>query len=200
MTKLRRAVTLLLVALLFGVGLFFGATFSRWFGHGPRVRYDTAALLRQVQPLSDLVTVKYVIEKAEVWNDPPQSLLSQMFAGDNHILLLAHGVVKAGVDLSRLKAEDLEVDGKSLTLRLPPAQVTDAYLDDGQTKVIERTTGFLRSFDKDLEQNIRHVAVEDIRLAALRGGIRQEAEEHARTLLTNLFHELGFERVRFKTG
>ncbi|MFO1476546.1 MAG: DUF4230 domain-containing protein [Verrucomicrobiota bacterium] len=199
MTKFRRILVLLGLTCLFVIGIYCGIQVSRWFGLGQRVRYNTVALLKQVQPLSDLVTVKYIIEKAEVWNDPPQNLIGQMFAGDNHILILAHGVVKAGVDLSKLKPEDLEIDGKNLLVKLPPAQVTDAYLDDGQTKVIERTTGFLRSFDKDLEQNIRQMAVEDIRLAALRGGIRQEAEERARAVLTNLFRELGFDRVRFKT-
>jgi hypothetical protein len=199
MSKTRRILVLIALTLLFGLGIYCGVQVSHWFGRGPRVRYDTVALLKQVQPLSDLVTVKYIIEKAEIWNDPPQNLLGQMFAGDNHILILAHGVVKAGIDLSKLKPEDFEIDGRNLLLKLPPAQVTDAYLDDGQTQVIERTTGFLRAFDKDLEQNIRQMAVEDIRLAALRGGIRQEAEERARDVLTNLFRGLGFERVRFKT-
>jgi hypothetical protein len=56
----------------------------------------------------------------------------------------------------------------------------------------------LRSFDKDLEQTIRRIAVEDIRLAALRGGIRQEADERARAQLRSLFLQLGFERVEFR--
>jgi hypothetical protein len=65
--------------------------------------------------------------------------------------------------------------------------------------VVERSTGFLRAFDKDLEQNIRHDAIEDIRLAALRSGIRQDAEERARAQLKNLFLQLGFEKVEFQT-
>jgi hypothetical protein len=134
-----------------------------------------------------------------VWNDPPQNILSQFFSGDNHILLLAHGIVKAGVDLGELKPEDLQVQEKTVLIRLPPARVTDYYLDDTQTKVVERSTGFLRAFDKDLEQNIRHDAIEDIRLAALRGGIRQDAEERARAQLKNLFLQLGFEKVEFQT-
>jgi hypothetical protein len=200
MQNMKRGMILLLVALLFGLGIFCGMKLSGLFSvKSPARRYDTAVLLKQVQSLSELVTVKYVMEKTEVWNDPPQNILSQFFSGDNHILLLAHGIVKAGVDLGELKPEDLQVKDKTVLIRLPPARVTDYYLDDSQTKVVERSTGFLRAFDKDLEQNIRHDAIEDIRLAALRSGIRQDAEERARAQLKNLFLQLGFEKVEFQT-
>lgn len=200
MQKLKRGMVLLLVVILFCLGLLCGVKLSGLFSAPqPARRYDTAVLLKQVQSLSELVTVKYVMEKTEVWNDPPQNLLAQFFSGDNHILLIAHGVVKAGVDLSQLKPEDLQVKDRTVLIKLPPARITDCYLDDSQTKVVERKTGFLRSFDKDLEQNIRSVAIEDIRNAAGRGGIREEADKRARTVLTNLLTQVGFEKVEFQS-
>ena len=197
MRKLRRATAVLLLILLFGIGIFVGVEFARWRGMDSSRTYNTPMLLKQVQTLSELVTVKYVMEHAVVWNDPPKSLLGQLFAGENHILLLAHGIVKAGVDLGKLKPGDLLVDGRSVSIRLPPAQITDAYLDDSQTKVIERTTGFLRSFDKDLEQNVRRDAVGDIRGAAWRAGIVTDAESRARVELAKFFTQLGFTNVQF---
>ena len=166
---------------------------------GPRRMYDTPVLLEQVQTLSELVTVKYVVEKVEIWDDPPSGW-RQFVAGDNRILLLARGVVKAGVDFKQLKPSDLKVNGKTLWINLPPARITDAYLDDKETKVIERSTGFLRSFDKDLEQNVRLTAVNDMRTASLRGGIVNDANERARTELAGFFHAMGFERVEFNVA
>lgn len=199
MQKLKRGTILLLVAALFGFGIFCGLRVAHWAGTRSASRmYSGPALLKQVQTLSELVTVKYVIEKTEVWNDPPKSLLAQFVAGENHILLIARGIVKAGVDLSQLKPEDLQVSDKTIVVTLPPARVTDAYLDDKETKVIERTTGFLRSFDKDLEQNVRSTAVEDMRVAALREGIRKDADERARAQLKALFVQLGFEKIEFR--
>jgi hypothetical protein len=84
-------------------------------------------------------------------------------------------------------------------MKLPRAQITDAYLDEKQTRVVERATGFLRQFDKDLEQSTRQTAVEDIRRAARTGGILQDADERARSQLKDLFQRLGFEEVEFKT-
>jgi hypothetical protein len=104
------------------------------------------------------------------------------------------------VDFRALKSADLKVSGKTLWINLPAARVTDAYLDDKETKVIERSTGFLRSFDKDLEQNVRRTAVDDMRTAALRGGIVKDANDRARTELAGFFHAMGFERVEFNVA
>lgn len=198
MAKARRATVVLAVVVLFVAGLYFGSRLPHLFGGRGATRiYDTPVLLQQVQTLSDLVTVKYVVEKVEVWEDPPAGLLAQFVAGDNRILLLAHGVVKAGVDLGKLQPQDVRVDGKTIWINLPEARITDAYLDDKQTKVVERTQGFLRSFDKDLEQNVRLRAVEDMRLAAMRGGIVRDADDRARTQLASFFRLMGFDRVEF---
>lgn len=194
--KRRVSISLALIV-LFLAGLYFGAKLSRWSSGKGVTRYNTPVLLEQVQTLSDLVTVKYVVEKVEVWNDPPSGVIAQFVAGDNRILLLARGVVKAGVDLHQLKPGDIRVDGKTIWINLPQARITDAYLDEKETKVIERKTGFLRSFDKDLEQNVRLTAVEDMRQSALRGGIVRDANERARTQLAGFFRVMGFERVEF---
>jgi hypothetical protein len=198
MAKTRRVTVVAAVLALFFVGIYFGIKLSRFFGaRGPARTYDTPVLLQQVQTLSELVTVKYVVEKVEVWEDPPSGIIAQFVAGNNRVLILARGVVKGGVDLGRLKPEDLRIDGKTIWINLPPARITDAYLDDKETKVVERTTGFLRSFDKDLEQNVRHTAVEDMRQASLRGGILRDANERARTQLASFFTLMGFEKVAF---
>jgi len=193
----RRAMILVAVLALFGIGVYLGSKIPRFFsGPGAHRAYDTPVLLQQVQSLSELVTVKYVLQKVEVWEDPPPAILS-LFAGDNRILLLAQGTVKAGIDLSRIKAEDIRVRGRTVTIRLPHASITDCYLNENETKVIERTTGFLRSYDKDLEQKVRKMVLDDMRADALRGGIRAEADDRARRQLANLFTMTGFEKVEF---
>ena len=153
-------------------------------------------MLQQVQTLSQLVTVKYVVEKVVLLED--MSKWYELSLGESSVLLVAHGVVKAGVDLKELKPGDLEVSGKTVTIKLPPARITDCYLDDKLTQVIERKTGLLRSFDKDLEQNARKQAVAEINLAARNDGILKDADERAKTELKGLFQQMGYEEVKFK--
>lgn len=156
--------------------------------------YNTASVLQQVQTVSELVTVKYVIEKVVILED----VKWVAGWGENRVLLLAHGNVKAGIDLAKLQPGDIEISGKTISLRLPSAQIIEAYLDERQTRVIERTTGLLRTFDKDLEQNARIEALEDIKRAARNNNILKEADTRARAQLRNLFLQLGFESVEFK--
>ena len=151
----------------------------------PRIQ-NTATMLKQVQTLSELVTVKYVLEKVVILEDIK-------WYGENRVLLVAHGVVKAGVDLQEIKPEDVRVDDKKVVMKLPRARITDAYLDDQKTRVVDRTTGLLRTFDKDLEQSARRQAVADLSISARFNGINSDAEERARLQLSNLFHQLGLE-------
>jgi hypothetical protein len=157
---------------------------------------NTDTVVQQVQTLSQLVTVKYVMEKVVVLDDVKWS----EWLGTSRVLMVAHGVVKAGVDVSRITARDVQVSGRKIVISLPPAQITDAYLDDKETQVIERSTGLLRSFDKDLEQTARQQALDDIERAARHNGILQDAKDKAESQLANLFHQLGYETVEFREG
>lgn len=183
------------IGLIFLLGLIIGLLLPRLLDAKPAPRVQTtSAVIQQIKTLSELVTVKYVIEKVVVLED----IKWVAVLGESRVLLLAHGIVKAGIDLGKIQPADLEVSGKKIIVRLPPAQITDAYLDENQTRIIERTTGVLRTFDKDLEQTARQNAIDDIRRAARTGGIMRDAEEKAQAQLRTLFHELGFEEVEFR--
>src|ERR1035437_6427788 len=153
---------------------------------------NTATVVEQVQTLSDLVTVKYVLEKVVILEDVK-------WYGENRVLLLAHGVVKAGIDLKRITPDDVTITGKTISLRLPPPQIMDAYLDDKNSQVIDHATGLLRAFDKDLEQTARANAVNDIRRAARADGILDEADKRARLGLKLCLRQAGFEQVEFRS-
>jgi hypothetical protein len=179
-------------AVLLAMGLLAGFFLPRFLlpPPGPRMA-NTPSLLVQIQTLSQLVSVKFVIEKVVVLEDVK-------WYGENRLLMVAHGNVKAGVDLGQLKPGDLKIGDHKITISLPPAIITDAYLDDQKTQVIERSTGTLRQFDKDLEQNGRRMAVDEIKRAARVNGILKEADDRARLQLENLFRQLGYAEVEFK--
>jgi hypothetical protein len=186
-----RILIVILICLSLAAGTFIGTLLGRIISPtGTTKSYSTAALLKEVQSLSELVTVKYVIEKVVVVEDVK-------WYGENRVLLLAHGVVKGGVDLKRLQADAIVVADRKVSIKLPPAQVLDTYLDESKTQVIERSTGLLRAFDKDLEQNARRNATDDIARAARVSGLKEEASERARAQLKSLFLQLGFEEVEF---
>jgi hypothetical protein len=115
------------------------------------------------------------------------------------VLFLALGVVKAGINMTNIQPSDIQISGKKLTLLLPHPVITDIYLDDHHSQVLERSTGILRTLDKDLEQNARQQAVDELRVLALDEEILRDAQDRAKALLTALFLQTGFTDVEIKT-
>ena len=180
------------MVVLLALAVYLTFSLARWLNHGEGTHFtSTVSVVQQVQSLSEIITVKYVIEKVVVLEDVK-------WYGENRVLLLAHGVVKAGIDLKRLQPSDVTISGKTITIRLPMPQITDAYLDDKATQVIDHSTGLLRSFDKDMEQTARQEAVEEVSLAAREGGILKDADARAKTELETFFKRAGFESVAFQ--
>jgi hypothetical protein len=192
MRQLRNFTWTLTAVVMLVLASYLTFTAARWLNRGAGLHlWDTTSVVHEVQSLADLVTVKYVMDKVVVLEDVK-------WYGENRVLLLAQGVVKAGIDLKRLKPGDVAISGKTICLHLPVAQVTDAYLDDKASQVIDHSTGLLRAFDKDLEQTARQNAVDDIARAARRAGIIEEADKRGREELVNFFKRAGFESVEFR--
>ena len=106
--KQRLAIIFLVLAVIFTIGLVIGVLLPRLAGLGvARGRvYNTSTILQQVQTLSELVTVKYVMEKVVIQEDPPQNSIRRLLPDDTRVILVAHGIVKAGVDLSKMQPGD----------------------------------------------------------------------------------------------
>jgi hypothetical protein len=190
--KIRILIVGLILTIAAGVGLLLGLNLPRVSvpSASPPTILNTATLVQQIQGLAELVTVKYVLEKLVVLEDT-------RWYGDNRVLLVAQGVVKAGIDLQKIEPSDLELDLNTVHLTLPPVTITDVYLDEQNTRVLEHSTGLLRAFNKDLEAEARRQAVEELRRAARQGGIYQDAQLQAQQQLTNFFGRLNLE-VRFR--
>lgn len=183
-------VAVFVIALVGGLGT--GWLLSRVFPpRGAPRTLNTAPILTQIQGLAQLVTVKYVIEKVVVFEDV-------RLYGENRVLLVAHGVVKAGVDLARLGPNHVQVRSNRVEITLPPASITDVYLDEDKTEVLEHSTGLLRRFDKNLEQNARREGLDAIRRAARYSGILDDATTRAQQQLRLLFLQLGYQDVQFQ--
>src|SRR6266498_4813778 len=128
MLKTRLIIVGLVLAIAAGVALFVALLWVRLPGMNPPPKIqNTATILQQVQTLSDLVTVKYVLEKVVILEDIK-------WYGENRVLLLAHGIVKAGVDLQEIKPQDVRLEPKRAIITLPLAKITDVYLDEHRTR------------------------------------------------------------------
>ncbi|MBI4771715.1 MAG: DUF4230 domain-containing protein [Chloroflexi bacterium] len=161
----------------------------------PTLYPDPVTIIREVRSLSRLETAQYTIEKV-ITAEVGQGALGGLF-GDK-LLFVAHGVVIAGVDLSRLSPQDLQVDAAGfVTVALPAPEVFVATLDNQKSYVYDRQTGLLTKGQVDLETQARRLAESEIRKAALEDGILELAQANARSYLERLLRGLGFREVIF---
>lgn len=150
-------------------------------------------VIGRIQRLNRLETVSYSVDTI-VEGKRTNAVLPDLLFGDR-LLLVVHGQVIAGVDLSRLKPESVSVNGKSVTVDLPPSQIFTTRIDEGKSRVFARTTGVLVPTDPNLETETRRTAETQIGQAAMGDGILDTARANARSSVESLLHGLGFETV-----
>ena len=108
MLKTRLVNAVFCLAILGGLVLMFGFVLPRLsrLSSPPRIS-STPVILQQVQTLSQLVTVKWVMEKVVICDDP--ATLSFLPLGESRVLLVAHAIVKAGINMSEIKEGDIQI-------------------------------------------------------------------------------------------
>ncbi len=160
----------------------------------PTVLPDPVTVVHEVRSLARLETVQYTVEKV-VTAETNQGSLGFLF-GDR-LLFVAHGVVIAGVDLEKLTPQDLQVRDGALYVRLPPAEIFVATLDNEKSYIYDRDTGLLTKGNLNLETAARRAAEEAIRQGALDDGILEVAQRNAEAYLERFLRSLGFAEVIF---
>jgi hypothetical protein len=167
-------------------------------GRGLSIDTSQPTVVNKIQRLQRLETVTYSLDKI-VEGERTSPILPDFLVGDK-LLLVVHGSVIAGIDLSQLKPSDVHIEGSSLQGRsiqvhLPPAQIFVTSLDNTKTRVYSRTTGLLVPEDPNLESQVRAKAQEQIEQAALADGILATASKNASATVTSMLKGLGFENV-----
>ena len=183
-------------AIILGLG---GACLYLYYGggRGAAVRRlaDPPAIVREIQDLSELVTVKYSIQKVIGLEE------TKVPFGSERILLLVQGQALGGVDLALLTTNDIQVSAdNAVAVHLPPPKVMHVFLDEKQTRVWDRSKTWWavwEPYDPELEQKARLAALEDIQVAAVQMGILSNAQNNAESTIGKVLRAGGAESVQF---
>lgn len=183
----------LTVWLATGTGLL---SLLRAYRGGSLIRIDQPTVVRQIQQLQRLETVSFTMDK--IISGEHDSPYLPKFLVSDRLLLVVHGEVIAGVDLSKVQPGDVTLQGQSISLRLPKAQVLVTRLDNAQSRVYSRDTGLFSSPDPNLESEVRQEAERQLQEAAIQGDILKTADGNARSTISSLLQGLGFKKVDFR--
>jgi hypothetical protein len=160
----------------------------------PTIIPDPVTYINEVRALARLETIQYSIEKV-ITGETGGGTFQTLF-GDK-ILFVGHGTVIAGIDMEKLQPEHMRFENGVLTVRLPPAEIFIATLDNEKSYVYDRETGILAKPDVNLETLVRQRAEEEIRKAALEDGILEQAQLNAEAYLFKFFAALGYPNTIF---
>jgi len=160
----------------------------------PTVIPDPVTYINEVRALARLETIQYSVEKV-VTCEINQGTFGFVF-GDK-VLFVGHGVVIAGIDMGKIMPEDMRLETGALSVKLPPAEVFIATLDNQESYVYDRDTGILVKPTTDLETICRQSAETEILKAAMEDGILTQAQTNAENYLFRFFQALGYQNVIF---
>lgn len=160
----------------------------------PTIIPDPVTIIHEVRALARLETIQYTVEQV-ITAEQNQGTLGFLF-GDK-LLFVAHGTVIAGIDMSKIAPEHMQLQNGTLYVTLPAAEVFIVALDNQKSYVYDRETGLFTKGNINLEAEARQAAEQKILQAALDDGILNVAQTNAEAFLSKFFESLGFKQTVF---
>lgn len=158
----------------------------------PQVDVETL-ILQQVRGASELTTAVYTLQT--VVPTRRDRLVAGYTVGSTTLLYIAHGEVRAGIDLSQLSPDAIQIsEAGSLTIQLPPPEILDSKIDVNRSQVYDYDRGFLGlgpDVAPELQTEAQRQTLQEIVTAACTEGILQEANSRAEVAVQQLLLTAG---------
>jgi hypothetical protein len=154
-----------------------------------------APTIQEIQSAAELATVKYTLSTEASGTNVPQDI-RKWFGVREEILLIAHGEVAAGFDLSKMSDKDIWVDGSRVQLHLPAPEILYVRIDNERTHVVYYDKSWFVERDVDLESRARQQAEELLRQAALEGEVLSRAADYGELFFSDWLYQMGFSEVQ----
>jgi len=208
---------MLMAAAIIGAG--FWRTGDRFFNNlqalfttpQPKPQVDIRAIVvQQVRGVSELTTAIFSMEA--IVPASRDRTLGNYVIGKTTLLYIAYGEVRAGVDLSKLQPEDVQVShanggaqsdlDRTIHLRLPPPQILDSKIDVNRSRVYDYDRGFLGlgpDAAPELQELAQRETLAKVMQTACAEGVLNQANERADLVVTQLLSTAGYKNFSVET-
>ena len=161
----------------------------------------TSLVVQRIQGASELTTAIFTMEAVVPASQDRK--LGNLTLGQTKLLYIAQGEVRAGIDLKEINSSNVTVGETSIQVTLPPPQILDTKIDVERSQVYDYDRGFL-SLGPDTAPQLQVFAQQEtlkkIKAAACDKGLLSQANERAKTALTNLLSVSGYQTVLISTS
>jgi hypothetical protein len=150
----------------------------------------------KIQDAAKLATTETIIDKVVIGNKT-KYLLKFVKLGEARFVCYSEARIKSGIDIKKIKKEDIKIDGKQIEINLPPVEIINFSYPFEKFRIDSTLldNGFLVSIHiTDMEQFFR-LAELDIREQLPYLGIVESTEKKTRQMMEVLLHSLGYEDI-----
>ncbi|MFN9674563.1 MAG: DUF4230 domain-containing protein [Microcystis sp.] len=102
----------------------------------PKITMPTM-IIDRIRGVSELTTAVFVMEA--IVPTSQANKIAGFVIGETKLLYIAHGEVKAGINLAKLTEKAITVRGNSLQINLPSPQILDSKIDVNKSRVYDRS-------------------------------------------------------------
>ena len=155
---------------------------------------DRAQVISKLKNSAKLATVEYIVTKVISAKD------KNWFAKDAYFFAETEATIKAGIDLEKLKEEDVKITGHRISISLPAVEIINFSYPAEGFRVIEKYSDDAAIFKwnsidvKDKDELYRQ-GEEYIRENFNNLGIKESAQTNTRALLKKILTLSGFEEI-----
>ena len=154
---------------------------------------ERGLIIGKIQQASDLVVTEFLVDKV-VFGKKKKNIL---FIPVNEASFLAYSraKIKTGINLERIREEDIQIAGKKITLILPTIEVINFSYppeDFVEDSLVSNPKQFLNSINLEDQETFFRLAEMDIRDQLPFMGLVETSQNHARKLMCTLLKSFEF--------
>ncbi len=155
---------------------------------------DRALVISKLKNSAKLATVEYIVTKVISAKD------KNWFAKDAYFFAETEATIKAGIDLEKLKEDDVKITGNRISITLPPVEIINFSYPAEGFRVIEKYSDQAsifkwNSIDVKEKDNLYRQGESDIRENINDLGIIKTAQTNTRILIKKILTFSGFEEI-----
>jgi hypothetical protein len=188
--KIKRITSLLLIFVLSAVLLI-------------SCRDDRGLVVGKIKKASKLATTEFTIDKV-VFGVKRKKLFWVVKLNEAKFVAHSQAIIKAGINLEKLQAEDIKIDGKSISLTLPHVEIINFSYPAERFVMDTLISGkaFLNSISLADQEQFFQDAETDIRNSLQYMDIVETTEKKTRLLLETMLETIGYNEIyiEFKQG
>jgi hypothetical protein len=166
-------------------------SFGNFFKSKPLIIDDTPILIKEINNLAQLVSItsfdEVVMDSVKKLKSPLGLLPPPTFK----IILIAKGQVIAGVDLKKLKNEDIRLKKDSISILFPPAEILNTILNPSDFETFDETGTWTDEEVIQIKVRIR----EKIVRRAIEQNLLSKASERCKIIMESFLRNVGFKKI-----